>query len=243
MQKKKFGGNLKDQVTDAKTKIDLDWLSPEDESDTEQPSATDDASTPDALSTSAARTPAMRMPARFAVSPSQPASVPRPASSKSHVAASAPTGPPDSGSTTELPETPPYDDDMDVDLSPNTMTSNNAPSLVSDDGEYDDSDDASSVSNASEDELMETESLSDVAEINIDDDEGGDGTGREDDTPRPIPRGGQRRRRRAPSSANAVSAVKLKKDENRHVTFVTPTPPAAVPKANHAKGRRKAKRI
>ncbi|GAB1316247.1 ADA HAT complex component 1 [Madurella fahalii] len=235
MQKKKLGGNLRDQVTEAKTKVDLDWLSPGEESDLEQPSTTDGSATPDKPSAPMARTPAvMRMPARCAVSPSQPSAIPRPASSKSHVAA-----PTDAGSPPEIPETPMYDDDIDVDLSPNTMTSNNAPSLVSDDGEYDDdsSDDGSASDSNCEDNLMETESVSDVAEINIDDDDEGGRRG-EDGTPRPIPRGGHHRRRGSATS----SAVKLKKDGERHVTFVTPTPAAVVPKPGNGKGRRKTER-
>src|SRR3979490_1949161 len=54
-----------------------------------------------------------------------------------------------------------------VDLSPNTVASNNAPSLVSDDGEYDEGDD-DAESSASGDE----EEGSDVAEIDIEDGEG-----------------------------------------------------------------------
>ncbi|KAI9048618.1 hypothetical protein LZ554_007450 [Drepanopeziza brunnea f. sp. 'monogermtubi'] len=51
-----------------------------------------------------------------------------------------------------------------IDLSPNTVSSHNAPSLVSDDGEYDEGDDAESARSHSEDED------SDVAEIKLDDD-------------------------------------------------------------------------
>lgn len=50
-----------------------------------------------------------------------------------------------------------------IDLSPNTVASNNAPSLVSDDGEYDEGDDAESVSSGMADES------SDVAEIEFED--------------------------------------------------------------------------
>lgn len=235
MQKKKLSGNLRDQVTEAKTKVDLDWLTPGEESDPELPSTMDGAATPDKPTAPIARTPAaMRMPARFAVPPSQPSVVTRPASSKSHVAVpAASAGPTDAGSPPELPEIPMYDDDIDVDLSPNTMASNNAPSLVSDDGEYDDdsSDDESASDSSCEDDL-ETESVSDVAEINIDEDDEGGRQG-EDDTPRPIPRAGHRRR------GSATSSVKLKKDGERHVTFVTPTPAAVVPKPGNGKGRRK----
>lgn len=55
-----------------------------------------------------------------------------------------------------------------VDLSPNTIASNNAPSLVSDDSEYEDDGDAESTSSANQDED------SDVAEIDIEDGDGVD---------------------------------------------------------------------
>lgn len=251
MQKKNLGGNLRDQVADAKTKVDLDWLSPGEESDSELPSTADGSATSDKPSSApAARTPAvMRMPVRSDVSPSEPATVPRPASSKRHVAAAAPAADPtDMESPPELPETPLYDDDVDVvDLSPNTSTSNNAPSLVSDDGEYDDdssSDDGSASDSSCDDSLMESESVSDVAEINIEDDDEDHhhhhrGRREEDDTPRPLPRGKGHHLR---GSSGTTSSVKLKKDGERHVTFVTPTPAAVVPKpGKNGKGRRKAK--
>ena len=211
MQKKSMGGNLKEQVSEAKKKVDWDWLSAGEESDVDQPISTEGTTTPDKASAPTARTPAMRMPARFAVSPSQPSTVPRPGSNKSHAATTSEPAESESPGLSAI-----YDEDMDVDMSPNTMTSNNAPSLVSDDGEYDDSDDGSASDTS---EGMESESVSDVAEINIDD----DGDAR-DDTPRPISR------RQGTSS-------KLKKDENKHVTFVAPTP---VP--TNAKGRRKEKK-
>ncbi|KAK0614999.1 hypothetical protein B0T17DRAFT_498506 [Bombardia bombarda] len=225
MQKKKIGGNLKTQVTDAKTKMDWDVLLPgEDCDDTDQPSTTDGSASPSKPTTpsSTARTLAvMRVPTRSDIPPPPPttsASVPRPSSSKSHVQPQ--LGRLDSSTETttpEIPETPMYDDEMDVELSPNTITSNNAPSLVSDDGEYDDSDDGSASDTSDE---MDAESVSDIAEINIDDDV-------QDVTPRPI------HHCRAPTAA---TAVKLKKDENRHVTFVTP-----LANSNAAQGRRKPK--
>jgi ADA HAT complex component 1 len=217
MQKKKLSGNLKEQVTEAKTKMDWNWLAPGEDSDTDETAATEEAiATPQKALAPVSRTPAvMRIPSRVAVSPSQPPAAHRAASSKGHRTAAQSLA---DGESSELPETPMYDDEMDVvELSPNTVASNNAPSLVSDDGEYDDSDDGS-ASDTSED--LETESVSDVAEINIDDDSDAG-----EDTPRAAPP-----RRRGSTS----KAVKLKKDESRHVTFVSPTP---VPAAN--KGRRK----
>lgn len=86
-----------------------------------------------------------------------------------------------------------------MDLSPIPSASNNAPSLVSDDGEYDDSDDGS-VSEASDSDMG---SVSDVAEITIDEDED-----HAHNAPRPLRRDS--------------GSVKLKKDEPKHVTFVSP---------------------
>ncbi|KAM7221333.1 hypothetical protein V8F06_003301 [Rhypophila decipiens] len=217
LQNKKMGGNLKEQVMDAKMKVDWDILSPGDDSDTDQANPFDNASSPKKISTSAVRVPAvMRVPARSATSPPPSAPTGRPASSKGRV-------PPSLGFTAttldpspELPETPIYDE-MDVDLSPNTVTSNNAPSLVSDDGEYDDSDDGSS-SESSDD--IESESVSDVAEITIDGDA---------DVQDVTPRQPLHCRR---GSTN--STMKLK-EEAKHMAFVTPIP------NGNAKGRRKQK--
>ena len=102
-----------------------------------------------------------------------------------------------------------HQDDVDVDmlhgpsindLSPNTVVSNNAPSLVSDDGEYDEGDDAESAS--SEEEAED----SDVAEIDIEDD------GVEKVVPRTILRN---------RSGSAGDSVRLRK-EDKQVTFVSP---------------------
>lgn len=212
MQKKKLSGNLKHEVAEAKIKIDLDVLSPGEDSDAEQPAGLEGAMLSKISSAPAARTPVvMRMPARSAVSPSEPPAVPRPSSSKSYGTTATRLAAMESP---EVPESPMYDDDMDVEMSPNTMASHNAPSLVSDDGEYDDSDDGSASD--SSDDAMETGSVSDVAEISIAEDT--------DDRVRTI--------HRKPNN----SAVKLKKDEERHVTFVSPSP---VPTNPVAKGRRK----
>lgn len=84
-----------------------------------------------------------------------------------------------------------------IDLSPHTITSNNAPSLVSDDGEYDEGDDAESASSEEEDDDS-------VAEIDIED---------EQVVPRTV------LRNRAGSGGD--SGVRLRK-EDKHVTFVSP---------------------
>jgi hypothetical protein len=87
-----------------------------------------------------------------------------------------------------------------VDLSPNTVASNNAPSLVSDDGEYDEGDeDAESSMDESEGE----DESSDVAEINFEDVDG---------LEKVVPRTALRHR-----AANGS----LRK-EDKHVTFVSP---------------------
>lgn len=102
------------------------------------------------------------------------------------------------------------DDDIDMldaNLSPTTLVSNNAPSLVSDDGEYDDSDDASSVSGNSA--ILDDDSETDVAEITLDDDH----------DPRTIGRGS--------------GAVRLRKDDAKHVTFMSPVQSAAQGRRSH----------
>ncbi|EAQ84653.1 hypothetical protein CHGG_08667 [Chaetomium globosum CBS 148.51] len=214
MQKKKMGGNLKQQVMEAKTKLDWNWPSVDVDSETDEAPATEGSVARDQPLASVVRTPAvMRMPSRAAVSPSHPPAAYRAASNKGLRTKTHGTDP----ESPNIPETPMYDEEMGVDLSPNTVISNHAPSLVSDDGEYDDSDDGSASETS---DAMETESVSDVAEININD----DGDAREASPP-PVSR------RRGSTS----KAAKLKKDETRHVTFVRPTP---VPKNNN-KGKRK----
>lgn len=84
-----------------------------------------------------------------------------------------------------------------IDLSPNTIASNNAPSLVSDDGEYDDGDDAESASSGDDEDS--------VAEIEF-----------EDDGEKVVPRTVLRNR-----SGSGSDAVRLRK-EDKHVTFVSP---------------------
>jgi hypothetical protein len=113
----------------------------------------------------------------------------------------------------------PIDDDIMmhnvsmIDLSPNTVASNNAPSLVSDDGEYDDEgDDHSEIS---QEELHDE---SDVAEIDFED---GDGESK-------VGRVTVQERERAGS-------VRLRK-EDKHVTFVSPVKDGAKVKAKNMKG-------
>jgi len=91
-----------------------------------------------------------------------------------------------------------------VDLSPNTVASNNAPSLVSDDGEYDDGDDAESSLGGSEGE----DEGSDVAEIDFASEDG-----EEKVVPRAAPRHG--------AGNGEGGSMRLRKEE-KHVTFVSP---------------------
>ncbi|OAA55420.1 hypothetical protein ISF_07931 [Cordyceps fumosorosea ARSEF 2679] len=183
MQGKKFNGNLGEIVSDAKTKMSLDEASG-DESDT-------DSSLP-RLDPAAVRTPVvMRMPAH-----SSPTPMARPPSSKGRPAHMDFVSPPHSSSASHGGMS---DDDMpmrDDNFSPSTLVSNNAPSLVSDDGEYDDSDEGSSVSEGSD--HMDADSASDVAEIALD----------EEHEPRALRRGS--------------GTVRLRKDDTKHVTFMGP---------------------
>jgi ADA HAT complex component 1 len=87
-----------------------------------------------------------------------------------------------------------------VELSPNTVSSNNAPSLVSDDGEYDEGDDDAE---SSMDESEGDDEGSDVAEINFEDVDGME---------KVVPRTALRHR---------AASGSLRK-EDKHVTFVSP---------------------
>ncbi|KAL0942426.1 uncharacterized protein CTRU02_200312 [Colletotrichum truncatum] len=205
MQSRNFNGNLSDIVSDAKEKISLeDVASPGEDSE----EAEAGLSTPKGLVAPAARIPSttMRVPARAVMSPVALAPT-RPTSSKGrspHLGfASPPMSSPDKDEAPRMMMLRDEDVDMDADLSPNTMVSNNAPSLVSDDGEYDDSDDGSSESGVSD--RMDAESVSDVAEITLDEDHEG-----------------RTLHHRETSSVGSGTAMRLKKDENKHVTFVSP---------------------
>jgi ADA HAT complex component 1 len=231
MQKRNFSGNLSEQVAEAKAKVDLDQdeaVSPGEDMEEPELPVQARATSNSKASAPGVRTPAstvMRVPARTVVSPvplPTIPSVPRPASSKSRAPAlsfkpvkASPPGPVTPNGEVDTSDM--YGvEDMDVELSPNTIASHMAPSLVSDDGGDDDSDDGSS-SEASE--SMETESVSDVAEINLDEDN--------DETPRPIHH----------HCTSSATAVKLRKEEAKHVTFVTPLAGNPPPPAPKPKGR------
>ena len=204
MQNRKFNGSLHDLVADAKTRVSFDDLTPGEESeDAENPLFSLDRTTKDAPS----RAPVvMRVPAKSTKSAATGAHPNRPTSSKGRAPHMSIVAPPEHSAETLSKNGSQgilSDDDMDMEdanLSPNTLISNNAPSLVSDDGEYDDSDEGSSISGASD--ALDGESVSDVAEIKIDD---------EHET-RPM---------RTASTAGPGS-MRLRKDESKQVTFINP---------------------
>lgn len=204
LEGKNFTGDLNEHVADARTREDTPEMYLDGDSDAEQTSTSVEPASPVGPATVSRGPGVMRIPARVVMAPSAPGPDGRPASSKGcvppHLAAfETPIATP----ITELPQASTssglYEDEMDVDLSPNTMASNNAPSLVSDDGEYDDSDDGSS-SDASDN--MDTDS---VTEIKLEDDH----DVQDQMTPRAVRKGNG-------------GSVGLKNDESRHVTFVRP---------------------
>ncbi|KAG6038110.1 hypothetical protein E4U41_004532 [Claviceps citrina] len=201
MQSRKFIGNLGDVVADAKTRISLEDMTPDEESDdTDAPTANLDDLAP-------AHTPVVkRVPAQCSKTPVVHDSPSHSASRKSRCPPISLALPPEStlgvlsksGSVGVLSD---EEDDMEeANLSPNPSASNVAPSLVSDDGEYDDSDDGSSISGGSD----ELDAGSDVAEITLDD---------EQDS-RTLRRG----------SNGVPGTVRLRKDDakKQHVTFLGP---------------------
>ncbi|KAK2612321.1 hypothetical protein QQS21_001585 [Conoideocrella luteorostrata] len=226
MQSRNFHGNLGDVVADAKTRISLEDMTPDEDSD--------DASTP--ISTfdgpndvAPTRTPVVkRVPAHAGnTSAASKDSSTCLTGSKTRVPPISLVSPP--GSTLDVMSKPGSagilsdedDEDMEeeeeeeANLSPKTLVSNNAPSLVSDDGEYDDSDDGSSMSGGSDE--LDAESVSDVAEITLDDDH----------EPRPLRR----------ASNGVPGTVRLRKDDakKQHVTFLGPV-------KNHSKERQSRRR-
>lgn len=198
LQNRGVSMNLSELVRDAKTPVNLDDISPDEEDESSSETET------------ASLVPGMRIPARTTMSPVPLPTIPRPGSSKGRT--------PQMSYATPIPTPAPraaapehelgmvIEDDMDMDMSPNTAISNNAPSLVSDDGEYDDSVDGSSDESEVNDSI-DAESVSDVAEIAFDDDHVG-------------PRG--LRHHPGSNGAGAETTVRLRKEENKHVTFVSP---------------------
>jgi ADA HAT complex component 1 len=239
MRSRGFNGNLGEIVGDIKKPVEIDDFSMHSEdSDTEKGSCPQIGFGLDGSSDS--HSPAMRMPARATMSPTpfgRPGSSKGPESKNSRKPKSAatnasphlPYGMPlnttatisnDQSNTGVVnnAHTPDEDTDHDVamldgpiDLSPNTITSNNAPSLVSDDSEYDErNDDAESSLGESEGD----DDGSDVAEIDFE-----DGDGIEKVLPR--------------TALRAGTGSGLRKEE-KHVTFVSPV-------KDSVKGRRRKK--
>ncbi|EQL02049.1 hypothetical protein OCS_02244 [Ophiocordyceps sinensis CO18] len=202
MQARNFSGSLRDLVADAKTRESLEAMAPDEESDDGESTA---CTLDGARGGPQARMPvAMRVPARSGKSPAPTATHGgRPASSKGRLREMplvSPTG--GAAMSTLAPNAVSSDEEMDMDevnLSPSTLISNNAPSLVSDDGEYDDSDEGSSVSGAND--HLDGTPMSDVAEITLDDDH----------EPRALRRG----------SSGVAGPMKLRKDDAKHVTLVS----------------------
>jgi ADA HAT complex component 1 len=188
--------NLSDLVEDVTTKVSLDDVTPDEDSEDESA-----AETPQARAQVA-----MRVPAKSTKSPTSTfAAATRPTSSKGRLPPVAIPEQNRSAFDSSTDSTPVATSDEDVDmeepsLSPNTLISNNAPSLVSDDGEYDDSDEGSSVSGQSE--HLDGDAVSDIAEINLDDEHD------------------HRALRR--TSTSVPSAVRLQRDDLKHVSFVGP---------------------
>ncbi|RFU72467.1 ada hat complex component 1 [Trichoderma arundinaceum] len=200
LKARNFRGNLHEAVADAKTKLSLEDVAGEE-------SEADGSISPLQDTPPTRASVVMRMPARTAKTPASMGSSPRPTSSKGRAAHMALASPSDSDmaimSSKHRSNTLLSDEDVDMedaDLSPNTLVSNNAPSLVSDDGEYDDSDEGSSVSGASD--QLEAESVSDVAEITLDYE--------------PDPRALRR------ESAGIAGPVQLRKEGAKQVTFIGP---------------------
>ncbi|KJZ78221.1 hypothetical protein HIM_02259 [Hirsutella minnesotensis 3608] len=198
LEGRKFGGNLHDLVTDAKTRISLEDLTPDEESD--------DASSPSCSvpprGNANVRTPGvMRVPARGGLPLESPPPASRPSSSKSRLPDVPLVTSSDHVMRLEAPRILMSDEDVDMEdanLSPSTLISNNAPSLVSDDGEYDDSDEGSSVSGGSD--HLDGTPMSDLADFGLDDEH----------EPRALRR----------ASSGAAGTVKLRKDDTKHVTFM-----------------------
>ncbi|KAG5937760.1 hypothetical protein E4U53_008146 [Claviceps sorghi] len=221
MQNRKFDGNLCDVVADAKTKISLEDLTPDEESD-DNGTATPAFDGPAPGRTAPARTPVVkRVPVQSSKTASANDSSNLSASSKCRGPPISPASPPEStmgvmskNTSLAIGSDEDLDDMEEANLSPNPLTSNIAPSLVSDDGEYDDSDDGSSISNGSDE--LDAESVSDVAEITLDD---------ETDA---------RTLRRGSNGVSGVSGtVRLRKHDakKQHVTFLGPV-------KEHSKKRR-----
>ncbi|GAP84514.1 putative ada hat complex component 1 [Rosellinia necatrix] len=208
LQSRGFGGNLGALVDDAKTKTDFDQLSsPTDDESEDREMSTPTVGTMGRPISSQAAT-GMRVPARAAMAPV--VTVARPSSSKGTFVRSAPyvtpiPTPTPPSATRPRPEAAIDEDMLDIaELSPNAAVSNNAPSLVSDDGEYDDSADSDSASEMGD--SIGAESISDVDEIDIEDDH----------------TGARSLRHHRSASPRTGTRMRLGKGDTKQVSFVGP---------------------
>lgn len=219
LQSRGFNRNLGALVADAKTRVDLDQLSPTDDESEDREASTPATPAPGRLGSSQA-TPGMRVPARAAMAPI--VSTSRPSSSKGTLVRNAPyvtpiATPAPQSATGVRPETAMDEDMLDAaELSPNAAVSNNAPSLVSDDGEYDDSADSDSASEMGD--SIGADTISDVDEIDIEDHPGA-----------------RTLRHHGSTSPGAGTRVRLGKGETKQVNFVGPIKEENT-KQTHARG-------
>ncbi|KAI0521782.1 hypothetical protein F5B22DRAFT_502055 [Xylaria bambusicola] len=169
-----FTGNLGAFVDDAKTRIDLDQLSSPTDDESEDREMSTPRIGPTSRSTSSQATSGMRVPTRAAMAPVSTTS--RSTGTKITPVHPTPYISPDPTPTSQSatrarPQISMDEDMLDItELSPHTAVSNNAPSLVSDDGEYDDSADSDSASEM--DDSISAQSISDVDDMDIDDQTG-----------------------------------------------------------------------
>lgn len=207
--------DMAELVRDAKTKVDLDaLLSPEDGMDDSEDESPDvEVAQSDLISSSSSAMGGMRMPVRKPVSPVPPPVLPvsiRPSSSSSRVPPLPFANNTPALHLSEPGSESPDEDDMDLDLSPTTAVSNKPPSLVSDDDDYDDSVDGSGDESDVDDNL-DSESMTDVAEIHFDDE------------------GPSTLRHRRGSTSGSADPMQLRKEEEKHVTFMSPVRESPAP--------------
>ncbi|KAI1778370.1 hypothetical protein F4818DRAFT_438537 [Hypoxylon cercidicola] len=208
LQSRNSNLNFGEMVSEVKAKVDLDqFFSPEDEEMDEVDAPSNGSLNGIGNATLHQVAPLVRVPVRATMSPAVTTALPTSTKGHPSLAYATPVPTPTmrmpSGSE---PEMLAEDDMLDVDLSPHTAVSNNAPSLVSDDGEYDDSEADSEVESDVNDSIG-ARSISDVDEIDIEDDHSG---------ARSI------RHHRGSNGAGPGTTVRLRKDETKHVTFVSP---------------------
>ncbi|KAI1876295.1 uncharacterized protein JN550_001791 [Neoarthrinium moseri] len=223
------GLDLEELVRDATTKVDLnEMFTPEDESEESEVDSVEAKVAQGDQASSAVAGMRMPAPARKPMSPIPPPILPisiRPTSSKGHTApmAYATPVPTPAPRLSDRESECPLDDEMDIDLSPNTAVSNVAPSLVSDDDEYDDSVDGS-CDESEVNDTLDTESMSDVAEIHLD-----------DEGPRSLGHRG--------STSAGADPLQLRKEDDKHVTFMTPVRDSPVPTTQAHGGLKRKNRI